>query len=318
MGSTEEAPSGSANPIGGNKTKSDFLFLEELGEGSYSTVYLGSEKETHTRFAIKVCSKAQILREKKITQIFREKECLTLLSTKENYHKLVIRLYCTFQDTESLYFVLSLASRRDLLAVLKKKKKLSIEEARFASAEIAVALGHIHKLGVLHRDVKPENVLLSETGHMILSDFGCAKKIGESDSQNPPESTGEASRRVRRTSFVGTAHYVSPEVLQNKPADETCDYWALGCIFYQCLFGDRPFNDVSEYFIFKRIIAGKYEFPEDFSNPEAKDLIQKLFILETEDRLGSKKTGGAKAIMDHSFFAGVEWSELPEIPSPLL
>ena len=171
MGSTEESSSGSDGIIRGNRTRADFLFLEELGEGSYSTVYLGSEKETHRRFAIKVCSKAQIVREKKvcifryidyvgvdivsfhrssiygvysvfqITQIFREKECLTLLSTKENYHPFVIRLYCTFQDAESLYFVLSLASRKDLLAVLRKKKKLTIEEAKFVNAEITVALG---------------------------------------------------------------------------------------------------------------------------------------------------------------------------------
>ena len=173
---------------------------------------------------------------------------------------------------------------------------------------------------------------------MILSDFGCAKKITESKDQDPPEESKEpneeAPRRTRRTSFVGTAHYVSPEViiysyisilysstlqvLQNKPADETCDYWALGCIIYQCLVGDRPFNDVSEYFIFKRIIAGRYEFPEDFPSSQAKDLIDNLFILNIEDRLGSKKTGGVKSIMDHPFFDGTDWGTLPEIVSPLL
>ena len=142
-----------------SKARSDFLFLEEIGEGSYSTVYVGSERATHRRYAIKVCSKRQIAKEKKVgsvlyqcfsvndafsfqvQQIFREKECLTLLSKTENYHPFITRLYCTFQDEDSLYFVMTLASRKDLLQILKQRKKFSVDEARFAVSEIAVALG---------------------------------------------------------------------------------------------------------------------------------------------------------------------------------
>uniref|UniRef100_A0A914Q1Q0 non-specific serine/threonine protein kinase n=1 Tax=Panagrolaimus davidi TaxID=227884 RepID=A0A914Q1Q0_9BILA len=299
-----------------SKSPKDFFLLEEIGEGSYSTVHIGCERKTSRKFAIKICSKLQIIREKKTTQIFREKECLTLLSTNENFHPFIVRLYCTFQDKESLYFVMSLASRKDLLQVLKKKKKFSIEEARFAAAEIAVALDHIHKFYIVHRDVKPENILLSDTGHMVLSDFGCAKFLEQTE-----EEKKELETRVRKSSFVGTAHYVCPEVLLNKPIDETCDYWALGCTIFQLLTGERPFNDVSEYFIFKRITSLRYSFPDDFppSADDAKDLIQQCLQIESADRLGSKEKGGAEALKAHPFFNGIEdWEKLPESTSPLL
>uniref|UniRef100_A0AC34G199 Non-specific serine/threonine protein kinase n=1 Tax=Panagrolaimus sp. ES5 TaxID=591445 RepID=A0AC34G199_9BILA len=301
-------------PALSSKTPKDFLLLEELGEGSYSTVHIGCERTTSRKFAIKICSKLQILREKKTTQIFREKECLTKLSTNENYHPFIVRLYCTFQDKESLYFVMSLASRKDLLQVLKKKKNFSIDEARFAVAEIAVALGHIHKFNIVHRDVKPENILLSETGHMILSDFGCAKFLEQTE-----EEKKELQTRIRKCSFVGTAHYVCPEVLINKPIDETCDFWALGCILFQLLTGERPFNDVSEYFVFKRITALRYEFPDDFpSDANAKDLIQQFLQIEAADRLGSKEKGGTESLKAHPFFNEIkDWGKLPESTSPL-
>uniref|UniRef100_A0AC34F6B8 Protein kinase domain-containing protein n=1 Tax=Panagrolaimus sp. ES5 TaxID=591445 RepID=A0AC34F6B8_9BILA len=248
-------------PALSSKTRNDFLLLEELGEGSYSTVHIGCERTTSRKFAIKICSKLQILREKKTTQIFREKECLTKLSTNENYHPFIVRLYCTFQDQESLYFVMSLASRKDLLQVLRKKKKFSIDEARFASAEIAVALEHIHKFNIVHRDV-----------------------------------------------------------LLNKLIDETCDYWAIGCIIFQLLTGERPFNDVSEFFIFKRITALRYSFPDDFPSDgeDAKDLIQQFLQIEAADRLGSKEKGGVEALKAHPFFNEIkEWEKLPESTSPL-
>uniref|UniRef100_A0A7E4V6U5 non-specific serine/threonine protein kinase n=1 Tax=Panagrellus redivivus TaxID=6233 RepID=A0A7E4V6U5_PANRE len=332
--SPPEAPADAASPPAkkaedeqamGLKTKADFLFLEELGEGSYSTVYLGSDRNTHTRFAIKVCSKAQIMREKKIQQIFREKECLQKLSRPESYHPFIVRLYCTFQDNESLYFVLSLASRQDLLGVLKKKKKLTVEEARFTTSEIVAALTHIHAHGIIHRDVKPENLLISQSGHIVLSDFGCAKMLEPTTPEPAPPTPAPSSeapdgppRTGRRCSFVGTAHYVSPEVLNNKIIHEGVDYWALGCIVFQLLAGDRPFNDVSEYFIFKRITSLRYEFPADFPDANAKSLIESLLLIDPDDRLGTRAKGGFSGFKEHPFFEGVDWKGLPDSVSPLM
>uniref|UniRef100_A0AC34QSB3 Non-specific serine/threonine protein kinase n=1 Tax=Panagrolaimus sp. JU765 TaxID=591449 RepID=A0AC34QSB3_9BILA len=323
MGNTEENVQNlESTPKAVIKAKDDFLFLAELGEGSYSTVYLGCERKTSEKFAIKVCLKKQIIRENKTAQVFREKECLMLLSKPENCHPFIVRLYCTFQDADSLYFVLSLASNKDLFAILKKNKKLSVDETKFVSSEIISALGHIHKFGVIHRDVKPENILLSSEGHMVLSDFGSAKKLEpvpetEKETEDAESSSDDVpKRRARRSSFVGTAHYVTPEVLENRPVDETCDYWALGCIIFQCLTGERPFADVSEHLIFRRIVALRYKFPEDFPSVNARDLIENLLILEKEDRLGSKKQGGVKKIMDHAFFENVNWENLAQVASP--
>uniref|UniRef100_A0A915M8A2 non-specific serine/threonine protein kinase n=1 Tax=Meloidogyne javanica TaxID=6303 RepID=A0A915M8A2_MELJA len=126
------------------RKKDDFYILAELGEGSYSSVYLASEKTTSNKFAIKV------------HQIFRERDILRLLSTPEHSHPFITRLYCTFQDSDCLYFVLTLAEKKDLLARLKASGGcLDLEKTRFVMAELCLALLHIHGLNVVHRDVKP-------------------------------------------------------------------------------------------------------------------------------------------------------------------
>ncbi|KAH7680428.1 phosphoinositide-dependent protein kinase I, partial [Aphelenchoides avenae] len=258
--------------------------------------------------------KKQIVREKKIEQVFREKEILGLLSTNENRHPFIVQLYCTFQDADSLYFALSYAPNKDLLTYLGKAKRLSLEQARFAVAELTSALGHIHSLSVVHRDVKPENCLLSATWHILLSDFGCAKKLGAAPKPEP--STEEASGRRRRCSFVGTAHYVSPEILNGVEVNETCDYWSLGVVIFHLVSGERPFNELSEYLMFQKILKERYDFPVDYPH-EAKEIVSELLVVDTEKRLGSAQQGGFDALRNHSFFNGIQWDTLHNFESPL-
>ncbi|KAI1708489.1 protein kinase domain-containing protein [Ditylenchus destructor] len=330
------------------RKRSDFLFLEELGEGSFSTVHLATEKSSSRKFAVKVCYKQQIIREKRVQQIFREKEILLMLSTKENAHPFIVQLLCTFQDHDSLYFVLTLATRKDLLKKIREHKKnpLTVAQCRFVTAELLSAMSHMHSFHVVHRDIKPENILIKEDGHIMLSDFGCAKRLDapaatlaqptppppptkpegdkdeedtESGAEDDAVANGSSGPKQRKSSFVGTSHYVSPEVLNGKEVQQACDYWAFAVVLFEMLTnGRRPFSDISEYLIYKRILKLLYSFNDDFApgSEDAKQLISSILLLEPEKRLGSVERGGALPVKQHKFFADVDWSNLPKQPSP--
>ncbi|RMX49600.1 hypothetical protein pdam_00003014 [Pocillopora damicornis] len=178
---------------------------------------------------------------------------------------------------------------------------------RFYSAEVVSALEHLHGLGIIHRDLKPENILMDADMHIKITDFGTAKILSD----------GEVNEKGRN-SFVGTAEYVSPELLTDKRAVKSSDLWALGCIIYQLLSGLPPFRAGNEYQIFKKIIALDYEFPSGF--PEVpKSLVQSLLILDPKLRLGCDEQGGFPSLKSHEFYEGIDWENLPnETPPDLL
>uniref|UniRef100_A0A0N5B0X9 non-specific serine/threonine protein kinase n=1 Tax=Syphacia muris TaxID=451379 RepID=A0A0N5B0X9_9BILA len=299
----------SAKPM--KKTKADFMFLDEIGSGSFSTVYNVIERSTGREFAAKVCMKSLIVREKKVQQIYREKEALARLSRPENLHPFVIRIFCTFQDPGSLYIVTTLAKGGELLQKLKKSGTFSLETTKFYSSEIVVALAHLHKLKIIHRDLKPENILLSEKGHILLSDFGSSKILDYVDTAK-----NQDKLLTRRSSFVGTAQYVSPEVLRGEAVEQACDYWALGVIIFQFLTGEFLFNEVSEYLTYKKIVEAHYALPEEFPS-EAGDLIQKFVVVDVKNRLGSTYMGGDLNVKAHNFFSGVNFDELVNLAPPM-
>ncbi|KAK0043410.1 3-phosphoinositide-dependent protein kinase 1 [Biomphalaria pfeifferi] len=287
------------------KTPNDFIFGKVIGEGSYSTVYLAKEVSTQKEFAIKVCDKKHLIRERKTHFVMREKEVLMKLD-----HPFFIKLAYTFQDTERLYYVLTYARNGELLVYLHKLSAFDVPCTRFYTAEIVLALEYLHSLGIIHRDLKPENILLGEDMHIKITDFGTSKILSL-------DGSSENTEQKRKNSFVGTAEYVSPEVLNNLPANFGSDLWALGCIIYQCLSGSLPFRSGNEYQTFQKIIKVDYEFPEGF-HPEARDLVEKLLVLEPVDRLGMPQSGGMKAIKEHPFYAEIDWENLPQLTPPKL
>ncbi|VDK54892.1 unnamed protein product [Gongylonema pulchrum] len=295
--------------------RSDFEFLYEIGEGSFSTVHRTRERATGREFAVKVCCKKILIRERKVQNIYREKEALIRLSCAVDRHPFIVQLFCTFQDTDSLYIVMTLAEGGDLLKLLKKSGgKFNLATARFYSGEIVSALEYMHARKIVHRDLKPENVLISGTGHILVSDFGSAKIL---DQPVPTEIAQLTEGRKRRCSFVGTAQFVSPEVLNGEPVQQACDYWALGAVIYQLLTGKHAFHDESEYLIYRRVLRLLYKFPDDFPKV-AKDIVKKLLVFKAEDRLGSVELGGADGVKKHPFFDGVHWDSITQTEPPLL
>ncbi|KAM5153017.1 3-phosphoinositide-dependent protein kinase 1 [Mantella aurantiaca] len=274
------------------KRPQDFKLGKILGEGSFSTVVLAKEVTTGREFAIKILQKRHIVKENKVPYVTRERDVMSRLD-----HPFFVKLYFTFQDVDKLYFGLSYAKNGELLKYIRKIGSFDETCTRFYTAEIVCALEYLHDKGIIHRDLKPENILLSEDMHIQITDFGTAK-ILSSD-----------SRQARANSFVGTAQYVSPELLTEKSACKSSDLWALGCIVYQLVAGLPPFRAGNEYLIFQKIIKLDYDFPEKFF-PRAKDLVEKLLVQDPIKRLGCEELGGFGPLKAHSFFDGITWKDL--------
>ncbi|XP_051877496.1 3-phosphoinositide-dependent protein kinase 1-like isoform X2 [Pristis pectinata] len=274
------------------KRAEDFKFGKILGEGSFSTVVLAREQTTGKEYAIKILEKRHIIKENKAPYVTRERDIMSRLD-----HPFFVKLYFTFQDEEKLYFGLSYAKNGELLKYIRKQGSFDENCTRFYSAEIVSALEYLHEIGIIHRDLKPENILLSEDMHIRITDFGTAKVLSSDSTQ------------ARANSFVGTAQYVSPELLTEKSACKSSDLWALGCIIYQLVAGLPPFRAGNEYLIFQKIIKLEYEFPEKFF-PKAKDLVQKLLVSEHTKRLGCEEMGGYGLLKAHPFFEPIVWENL--------
>lgn len=260
-------------------------------------------------FVVKVLDKAHITREKKTQYVLREKEALMILGNSCPY---IVKLYWTFQDTERLYFVLTYAKNGELLKQIDQHECFSPECARYYTAEIVLALEYLHSKGIIHRDLKPENILFDENWHILITDFGSAKIVETSKDTRNNLSNSETRRR--RNSFVGTAQFVSPEILNDESSSfYASDLWALGCIIYQMISGRMPFRGRSDFLIFQKILNLEYEYPIGFDS-SARDLVQKLLVLTPNDRLGATDEKPYTSIRDHDFFKGLNWNNLGPPP----
>ena len=279
----------------------DFNFGRTLGEGSYSTVLAATDRQNLKEYAIKVLDKRHIIKEKKVKYVNIERDTLNRLTE----HPGIVRLYYTFQDERSLYFVLDLASGGELLGVLKKMGSFDIECTQFYAAQILDSVAYMHSRGVIHRDLKPENVLLDRSMHTKITDFGTAKILPDPQAAGNavvPGDPTDGAEEDRANSFVGTAEYVSPELLNRSNACKASDLWAFGCIVYQLLAGRPPFKAANEYLTFQKILSLEYSFPDGFP-ALARDLVERLLVLEPANRLP------VEHIMNHEFFAGVQWGK---------
>ncbi|XP_065224789.1 3-phosphoinositide-dependent protein kinase 1 isoform X2 [Planococcus citri] len=302
------------------RTPNDFVFGKVIGEGSYSTVYLTRDIHTQKLFAIKVCEKQHIIREKKTEYVKREKDILYYLSNTP----FIVKLFYTFQDVDRLYFVLSYAKNGELLPYINKVGSFDMDCTKFYSGEILAALEYLHNANVIHRDLKPENILLDENMHIMITDFGSAtmckppRKNGMSNGcgrGDDDDDDEEDEPRKRKNSFVGTAQYVSPELLTDKPVSPSSDLWAFGCIIYQMIAGLPPFRSRSEYIIFQKITKLEYEFPDGFCE-KARDLVEKLLVLDSDERLGARDTTRYSSIRSHPFYEGLDFETLQDTTPP--
>eukprot|EP00347_Sterkiella_histriomuscorum_P022448 403338451 len=329
------------------KTIDDYEFQKQIGEGAYGNVYLAKDKESGSLFAIKALEKLHIIKFNKTKSVHREKEILNKFKSHPN----IIKLESTFQDKQNLYFVFEHCPNGTLASLIQKNCKFSEEVVRIYAAEIINVLETIHTENVMHRDLKPENILVTKDLHLKIIDFGDAKYIIDPEAKKPVDTqqietsttqdtetddfqpkrnsdvenqgsfSDQNSMMERRGTFVGTAFYVSPEMLKENKATSASDLWALGCTIYKMLTGEVPFQGSSDYFTFNMILERKLDWPADCQiSQEAKDLVDQLLQLNPLQRLGAGAIGTTNdyaALKSHLFFKDVDFSTLNSLQIPL-
>eukprot|EP00736_Rhodelphis_marinus_P011128 Rmarinus@m.11551 len=212
----------------------------------------------------------------------------------------------------------------DMMTLLMRMDILPHDWVRFYVAETILALHSIHRLGYVHRDIKPDNLLFDAQGHLKLSDFGlctsvkCYTDMVDENPSPPPESDTSMSysqrtaswkrnRREKAYSTVGTPDYIAPEVLTQRGYGIECDFWSLGVIMFEMLVGYPPFYSEQPVQTCRKILNWRTSlaFPDDVEvEPDAKDLICRL-ICDSSSRMGAR--GGIAEFQSHPFFAGVNW-----------
>jgi serine/threonine protein kinase len=274
-------------------TATDFEPLRCLGKGSYGTVILVKHGATGRLYAQKQFKKASLtVRKQLVEQTKTERAILESI----NRHPFVVKLYYAFQDHEKLYLILEYAQGGELFTRMLTERMFSEETASFYMAEMVLALEHLHHtVGVVYRDLKPENCLLDTEGHLLLTDFGLSKVAVDGD--------------YRCNSMTGTVEYMAPEVIMQKHYGTAVDWWSLGILGFDLLTGSSPFHANNETKIKEKILKAKLILPY-FLSADAKDLLTRFLRKEPKKRLGFCMPRDLQLIKSHRFFRKIDWKKL--------
>ncbi|KAA8909007.1 hypothetical protein FN846DRAFT_776830 [Sphaerosporella brunnea] len=311
----------------------DFEIIKPISKGAFGSVYLSKKKSTGDYFAIKVLKKADMIAKNQVTNV-RAERAIMMVQGESDF---VAKLFWTFASKDYLYLVMEYLNGGDCAALIKVLGGLPEAWAKKYLAEVVLGLEHLHGRGIIHRDLKPDNLLIDQKGHLKLTDFGLSrmgligrqKRAQTQSSESTPDllkqgpfqrSKSMASSRSTSFDYPGAT---SPSITPGTGQDETSDWWSLGCILFEFLYGYPPFHADTPEQVFENILARKIDWPdldddEDEASPDAKDIMNQLMCSDQTQRLGAN---GAEEVKNHPFFAGINWDTLLEeepqfVPTP--
>jgi serine/threonine protein kinase len=264
----------------------DFEVIRLIGRGHFGAVHLARHRASGRLFAMKVMNKQTIADYEQIEQTMTERNLLLQMR-----HPFLVSAHFTFQTEATIFLVLDYVAGGELFSRLKQEHTFTESRARLYSAEILLALGHLHGLGFVYRDVKPENILIDSDGHIRLTDYGLAKALG----------LGNATT----STFCGTPEYLPPEMLRQQPYSKAVDWWAFGCLVYEMFTGVPPFYDENKNHMYYAIQHDDVSFDTEVP-ATARDLVVRLLDKDPRRRLGSGDDD-YKEIQRHPFFADLDW-----------
>ena len=284
----------------------DFRTVKVIGKGAFGEVRLVQKKDTGKIYAMKTLLKSEMFKKDQLAHVRAERDVLA-----ENKSPWVVNLYYSFQDSKYLYLLMEFLPGGDLMTMLIKYDTFSEDVTRFYIAECILAIEAVHSLGFVHRDIKPDNILIDKKGHIKLTDFGLSTgfhkkhtaqyyqrlldqgtenvqkkernsvaidKINLTMSRHDQIQTWKTNRRKLAYSTVGTPDYIAPEIFLQQGYNHSCDWWSLGAIMFECLVGYPPFCSENAHETYRKIISWREHlyFPDDVQlSFEAEDLIRR-------------------------------------------
>ncbi|PHH54052.1 Serine/threonine-protein kinase 32A [Ceratocystis fimbriata CBS 114723] len=285
MGNSQGKPVG----LDGQVSLNHFRLLRVVGRGAFGKVRIVERKDTGLSFALKYIRKDEIIRSESVRNIIRERRMLEHVN-----HPFICNLRYSFQDIEYMYLVVDLMTGGDLRFHISRKT-FTEEAVRFWIAELGCALRYVHGQGIIHRDVKPDNVLLDADGHVHLTDFNVATDV-------------VPGRLIASRS--GTLAYLGPEVYAGKGYDVRADWWSLGVVFYECIYNKRPFEGSSEQSLSQAIQAGRPRYPitQPPVSVSCMYAIMAALDVNPDTRLGSTW----ESFTQHEFFQAIDFVALEQ------
>jgi len=306
----------------------DFEALKVIGKGAFGEVRLVQKIDSGHIYAMKVLRKVDMVEKGQLAHVRAERDILV-----EADHQWVVKMFFSFQDPINLYLVMEFLPGGDVMTLLMKEDTLSEDVTQFYVAETALAIDYIHSLGFIHRDIKPDNLLLDSKGHIKLSDFGLCTGLKKSHrteyyrdlamsnmSTDKPVSarkraeSWKASRRTLAFSTVGTPDYIAPEVFGQAGYDKSCDWWSLGVIMFEMLVGYPPFCSETPRETYQKIMGWKNFLTFPLEVPIS--IGASSTILRFCDEMNAR-VQGLSDIKAMDWFSGVDWQYIRERPAAI-
>ncbi|KAL6449536.1 CBK1 Serine/threonine-protein kinase CBK1 [Candida maltosa Xu316] len=330
----------------------DFITVKVIGKGAFGEVRLVQKKDTGKIYAMKTLLKSEMFNKDQLAHVKAERDILAGSDSPW-----IVALYYSFQDSQYLYLIMEFLPGGDLMTMLIRWQVFTEDITRFYMAECVLAIEAIHKLGFIHRDIKPDNILIDNRGHVKLSDFGLStgfhkthdsnyyKKLLEKEpasshlqpnqltssrnsmmvdaihltmSNRQQMQTWRKSRRLMAYSTVGTPDYIAPEIFIHQGYGQECDWWSLGAIMFECLIGWPPFCSETPHETYRKIL----NWQETLQIPEDIHLSPEaedlIKRLLTSAESRIGRYGGAEEIKQHPFFRGVDWNSIRGVQAPFV